>query len=235
MPSAARSRHALGETPLPPPETLSERAYRELEEQIVTLRIPPGTIVTEASLSQRTGLGRTPIREAIQRLAREQLVKILSRRGIIVSEVNIQTQLRLLEVRRELERLIARAAARRASSIQRHRFASIADEMEAAGSNNDDTGFMRLDREFNLLSLDAAHNEFVSGAMSLMHGLSRRFWYIHYREAADLPLAARRHADVARAMAAGDEAAAAAASDRLMDYIGAFTRATLTAIDTATP
>jgi DNA-binding GntR family transcriptional regulator len=235
MPSAARSRHTLSETPLPPPETLSERAYRELEEQIVTLQIPPGTIVTEASLSRRTGLGRTPIREAIQRLARECLVQILSRRGIIVSEVNIQTQLRLLEVRRELERLIARAAARRADSAQRHRFSAIADEMEAAGSTNDDTGFMRLDREFNLLSLDAARNEFASGAMSLMHGLSRRFWYIHYREAADLPMAARRHADVARAMAAGDEAAAAAASDRLMDYIAAFTRATLTAIDTATP
>jgi DNA-binding GntR family transcriptional regulator len=235
MPSAARSRYTRSETPLPSPETLSERAYRELEEQIVTLQIPPGTIVTEASLSQRTGLGRTPIREAIQRLARERLVQILSRRGIIVSEVNIQTQLRLLEVRRELERLIARAAARRADSAQRHRFAAIADEMEAAGRTNDDTGFMRLDREFNLLSLDAARNEFASGAMSLMHGLSRRFWYIHYREAADLPLAARRHADVARAMAAGDEAAAAAASDRLMDYIAAFTRATLTAIDTATP
>ncbi len=211
------------------PESLSERAYRELEEQIVTLKIPPGATVTEAALSQRTGLGRTPIREAIQRLAREKLVTILPRRGIIVSEVNIQTQLRLLEVRRELERLIARAAARRATPAERSRFAAIADEMEEAGAENDDRAFMRLDREFNLLSLEAVRNEFAGGAMTLMHGLSRRFWYIHYKEAADMPLAARRHADVARAIAAGDAAAAAEASDRLMDYIAAFTRATVAA------
>lgn len=211
-------------------ESLSERAYRELEEQIVTLRIPPGTIVTEAALSERTGFGRTPIREAIQRLARERLVTILARRGIVVSEINIQTQLRLLEVRRELERLLARCAARRAAPEERARFDGLADEMEEVARANDDTTFMRLDREFNLLTLDAARNEFASGAMALMHGLSRRFWYIHYREAADLPLAVRRHADVARAIAAGDPDAAGAASDRLMDYIAAFTRATLTAV-----
>jgi DNA-binding FadR family transcriptional regulator len=61
-----------------------------------------------------------------------------------------------------------------------------------------------------------------------MQGLSRRFWYIHYKEAADLPLAARLHADIARAIAAADRDAAGAASDRLMDYIEAFTRGTLT-------
>jgi len=86
---------------------------------------------------------------------------------------------------------------------------------------------MRLDREFNLLGLQAARNEFAAGAMVLMQGLSRRFWYIHYKEAADLPLAARLHADIARAIADGDKEGAAKASDRLMDYIETFTRATL--------
>jgi DNA-binding GntR family transcriptional regulator len=62
--------------------------------------------------------------------------------------------------------------------------------------------------------------------MSLMHGLSRRFWYIHYRAVADLPLAARLHAEVARAVAAGDGEAAQRAADRLVDYIEAFARAT---------
>jgi hypothetical protein len=62
-----------------------------------------------------------------------------------------------------------------------------------------------------------------------MHGLSRRFWYIHYKEVADLPLAARLHADTARPIAAGDEEAAARASDRLVDYIEKFARATVSA------
>lgn len=207
--------------------TLAERAYRELEEQIVTLKIPPGTVVSEATLSTRTGYGRTPIREAIQRLARERLVLIMARRGVVVSEINVQTQLRLLEVRRELERLLARCAARRASAEERRRFAAISEGMEAAGRENDDTTFMRLDREFNLLVLQSARNEFATAAMTLMHGLSRRFWYIHYKQVADLPLAARLHADIARAIAAGDQERATAASDELLNYIEAFTRATL--------
>jgi DNA-binding GntR family transcriptional regulator len=88
---------------------------------------------------------------------------------------------------------------------------------------------MRLDRAFNLLVLAAARNEFANSAMGLIHGLSRRFWYIHYREVADLPLAARLHAEAAEAIAAGDETAATAASDRLLDYIEAFARATVAA------
>ena len=208
-------------------ETLTDRAYRAIEEQIVTLKLAPGVVISEAVLSKRFKIGRTPIREAIQRLARERLMVIMPRRGILVSEVNIQTQLRLLEVRRELERLVARGAARRATEAERTRFAEIAAGMEKAGRSNDKTVFMRLDREFNLLGLRAARNEFAAGAMVLMQGLSRRFWYIHYKEAADLPLAARLHADIARAIAGGDKERAAKASDRLMDYIEAFTRATL--------
>lgn len=220
-PAAAATRRAL--------ESLTERAYRQIEELIVTLQIPPGTVVSEASLSERLAIGRTPIREALQRLARERLVVVLPRRGIMVSEINVRTQLRLLEVRRELERLIARSAARRASEPQRQQFRAIASAMAAAARSNDDITFMRNDRELNLLELDAARNEFATGAMTLMHGLSRRFWYIHYKEVADLPLAARLHANLALAIAGGDGGQAAAASDRLLDYIEAFTRATVTA------
>jgi DNA-binding GntR family transcriptional regulator len=223
---AKRSRREAGDAELSD-ETLTDRAYRAIEEQIVTLQLAPGAVISEAVLSERLKIGRTPIREAIQRLARERLMVIMPRRGIMVSEVNIQTQLRLLEVRRELERLIARGAARRATEAECAQFTTIAAGMEKAGRKNDETVFMRLDREFNLLGLQAARNEFAAGAMVLMQGLSRRFWFIHYKEAADLPLAARLHADIARAIAAGDRDAAATASDRLMDYIEAFTRGTL--------
>jgi DNA-binding GntR family transcriptional regulator len=210
-----------------PVASLTERAYRELEEQIVTLRLAPGSPVSEASLSKRLGIGRTPVREALQRLARERLVVILPRRGILVSEVNVRTQMRLLEVRRVLERLLARAATRRSEDGQRQQFAELAKGMEAAARVSDDLAFMRLDRAFNQLMLEAARNEFAHSAMALINGLSRRFWYIHYRQVADLPLAARLHADVARAVSRADEDGAAAASDRLVDYIEAFARATL--------
>ena len=212
---------------LAPPQSLTDRAYAEIEELIVTLRLAPGAPLSEAELSARLGIGRTPIREALQRLARERLVAIYPRRGVIVTEINVASQLRLLETRRELERLIARSAARRATDDERARFRALAVAFEAAAKANDDVNFMRIDRDFNVLCSSAAHNEFAAGAMSLLHSLSRRFWYLHYKHAADMPLTAKLHADIARAIAIAGGDRAAKASDRLLDAIEKFTRNTV--------
>jgi DNA-binding GntR family transcriptional regulator len=99
--------------------------------------------------------------------------------------------------------------------------------MMDASRDSDDIAFMRLDRRFNALIAQAARNEFATRSMSLMNGLSRRFWYQHYKEAADLPLAAKLHAEVAQAIAIRDREAACIASDRLVDYIESFARKTL--------
>jgi DNA-binding GntR family transcriptional regulator len=208
-------------------ETLTDRAYTELEELIVTLQLEPGSVLSEQMLAERLRIGRTPIREALQRLARERLVVILPRRGIMVSAIDVKSQLRLLEVRREIERLVARGAARRATDAERARFADLARAFERAARTDDDKAFMRTDREFNELCLEAVRNEFAAGAMALMNSLSRRFWFHHYKQAADMPETAKLHADIARAIAAGDEKGAGAALDRLLDNIEAFTRATV--------
>jgi DNA-binding GntR family transcriptional regulator len=210
---------------LPPPSgSLTDLAYAHLEELIVTLKLKPGATVSEGELSVLTGIGRTPIREALQRLAREKLVSILPRRGIVVTEINVGSQLKLLEVRRELERLISRSAARRATDDERERFRELARSFEKSAREDDDVTFMRTDREFNSLCSAAAHNDFAAGAMGLMHSLSRRFWYVHYKQAADMPLTAKLHADIARAIALGDEEKAVKATDRLLDVIEKFTR-----------
>ena len=209
--------------------TLTDRAYRELEEMIVTLRLLPGTVLSEHALSVRLKIGRTPIREALQRLARDGLVVIMPRRGIMVSEINLRLQLRLLEVRRELERLMASLAAERATLDERREFAELAEAMLAAAANADDIAFMRLDQRFNILIAAAARNEFARRSMGLMNALSRRFWYQHYQQVADLPLAAKLHAAVAGAVSQKKAKAAATASDRLIDYIEDFARKTLDA------
>ena len=207
--------------------TLTERAYRDLEEQIVTLRLKPGEFLSEYALSGSLRIGRTPIREALQRLAREGLITILPRKGILVSETDPRKQLLVLETRRELERLLSRLGAQRATDEQRRRFRTLAEGMDRAAKAKDDLTFMRYDRELNLLIAEAAQNEYATRAMRLLHGHSRRFWYLHYKQAADLPLCARLHARQARAIADGDPKAAAAASDRLIDYAETFTRATV--------
>jgi DNA-binding GntR family transcriptional regulator len=205
--------------------SLTDRAYGDIEEMIVTLRLRPGEVLSETTLSQRLRIGRTPVREALQRLAREGLVTVLPRRGILVSEFNVQSQLRMLEVRREIERLLARSAATRSNGAERRRFAEVARAMREAAQCGDDYAFMRLDREFNGLVAGCARNEFAAKVIALMAGLSRRFWFMHHQQGDDLPVAAARHAAVADAIAAGDARAAARASDLLLDYIDTITRA----------
>jgi len=210
-------------------ESLTDQAYNGLEEMIVTLKLVPGEVLSEAALARQLGIGRTPIREALQRLSREGLVVILPRKGILVSDINPRKQLLVLEVRRELERLLSRRGARRRTAEQRERFFEIAEGMEAAGENNDDIEFIRLDNELNKLIAKAAHNEYAMRAIHMLQGLSRRFWYMHYKQTADLPLIARLHARQARAIGDGDADRAGAASDELMDYVESFTRATVDA------
>jgi len=207
--------------------SLTERAYRQLEELIVTLALPPKTVLSEQLLSKRLRIGRTPVREALQQLARDGLVDILPRRGVLVSDINLRTQLRLLELRREVERLMARLAAERATPPEAAAFRRLAADMRQAAEAADDMAFMRLDRELNALISQAARNEFATRTMGLMHGLSRRFWYQHYRETADLPLAATLHAALADAIGLGRGDAAAQASDALISYIESFARKTI--------
>jgi DNA-binding GntR family transcriptional regulator len=212
-----------------PPDdaTMTDKAYALIEELIVTLQLAPGAVLSEVVLANRLSTGRTPVREALQRLSRDGLVNILPRRGVLVSEMDLSAQLRLLEVRRELERLMARGAAKRAMPEERQEFTEIAQGMRLAAEKEDGLAFMRLDQQFNMSISAASRNEFATRAMGLMHGLSRRFWYQHYKQAADLPLAARLHAEVAEAVAAQNVEAAGAASDALMAYIESFARSTL--------
>ncbi len=208
-------------------ESLTDRAYKRIEELVVTLQLEPGSVLSESALAQELGIGRTPIREALQRLTREGLVVILPRKGILVSEINPRKQLLVLEVRREVERLLVRTGAVRATEAERTQFMRIAEGMEKAAHEKDEISFMRLDHEFNMLVSQAAHNEYAQRTMGLLHGLSRRFWYMHYKESADLPLCARLHAELARHIALGAPERAAEASDRLVYYAETFTRATL--------
>ena len=104
--------HPKKKAPPALPQTLSDRVYVQLEEMLVTLQIQPGHVLSESELCKQLKVSRTPVGEALQRLAREGLVNILPRRGIVVTEVNPLDHLRLLEVRREIARYSSRSAAK---------------------------------------------------------------------------------------------------------------------------
>ena len=124
-------------TPITAPvenSSLSDKAYEQLEEMIVTMKLAPGTPVSESQLSTMIGIGRTPIREAIQRLSHEHLVSIMPKRGIFISDLNPQKQLRVLETRRELERLICKKSAKRCNPEERKHFERMTKDFQRAGN-----------------------------------------------------------------------------------------------------
>jgi len=204
-----------------------ESAYALLKEMIILQDLPAGTLVSELSLSKQLGLGRSPIRWAFQRLATEGLVSILPQRGVMVTDINVDQQLKLLEVRAELERLMVVGAARRATQAQRQRMRSLAKSFEALARSGDGKAFMAMLKEIHDLTAEAADNEILDNVIGQVQGLSRRFWYTHYERHGDLKLAAKLHAERLRRIAAGDAPGAAAASDALVDYLERFTRSTL--------
>lgn len=208
-------------------ESLTDTAYRQLEELLVTLEIAPGSVLSETALAAQLNIGRTPVREALHRLSREGLVLIIPRKGILATELNPAKQLLALEVRRELERLMARVCAIRCIGKERAAFRRIAKGMEKAAEKNDDILFLRYDDEFNQLLKSASHNEYAARALQPLQANMRRFWYLHYKAAADLPLCARLHADIALQIAEGNVKEAGKASDRLLDYTEDFTKQTV--------
>lgn len=195
---------------------------------IVTLELPPGSVWSESDLSEQLGIGRTPVREALQKLESEHLVEIVPRFGARVTEINVMQQLLLLELRRELERLVAVTAARRSTADERSEMLRMARELEKF-AEGDVLPYLRLHYSVKKYMADCARNPYVARAIAPCHAMSRRFYYLHYRKVHDVPVAARTHVDVIRAVVMGDEKAAAEASDRMMDYVETITRATVLA------
>jgi DNA-binding GntR family transcriptional regulator len=205
---------------------LSDQARARLEEMIVSLELAPGSIWSEAELSARLGIGRTPVREALQRLEDDHLVRILPRHGAQITEINVVEQLLLLELRRALDRLIAADAARRCTAQERSQLLKMAERLEAFESD-DVLAYLRQHYELKNFLADCARNPFVARAVMPCYAMSRRFYYLYYRQVPDIATATKHHAEVIRAVVVGDEKAAGAASDRLMDYVEELTRATV--------
>lgn len=211
-------------------KTQAQSAYGAIEEMIVKLELPPGSRISEKTLSQQLGYGRTPVREALQRLAYARLVHILPRAGAIVTEIDLSAQFKLIEVRRELERILIVRAARLATPQVCQAFQAMAKSFGQVATKDDGELFVDVDREFNTLVYDTAQNHFAADAMVPLQSQTRRFWYLYFRQFGDLKQVCKLHANIARAIAEKNEAAAAIASDKLVDYVEEYSYRTMKAL-----
>jgi DNA-binding GntR family transcriptional regulator len=158
-------------------------------------------MVLERDLAETIGIGRTPVREAVQKLAGHGMLKILPRKGLMVAPV-LRSELRqIIEARRVLERLLVVKAAERAGPDQRGALNVLASHLDSAG--DDLESFFRLDSRLDELLESACANSYLVLALAPLHIHCRRLWYLH-RGRLDLGRATFLHAGLARAVAEGD-------------------------------
>src|SRR5947208_3469665 len=195
---------------------LSERAYLRIRDQIVTLSLPPGSVIEESRLRQELGLGRTPIREALKRLAQEDLVAVIPNRGTFVAGVTITDLAAITEIRVELEGFAFRLAAERATPDERSAFRGLIMELDAIqrdGGAMDSEALMQVDLRLHQAVYRATHNRFLDDALERYFRLSLRLWHmvldrVHMEE----PV--QEHREILEAILAGDGRRAEAAVQR---------------------
>jgi DNA-binding GntR family transcriptional regulator len=157
---------------------VAERAYVELRDRIVTLHLPPGTVVREDELMREMGTGRTPLREAVKRLALENLVEVQPRRGTFVTAIEAADIQNITEVRAELEAYAAELAALRLDPETRAKAEALRTELEELDGGGDQERLMRFDERIHRFTWEAAHNPYLTQTLERYFTHSLRIWYL---------------------------------------------------------
>ncbi|MBX3597860.1 MAG: GntR family transcriptional regulator [Rhizobiaceae bacterium] len=196
----------------------ASRAYHELERQIVTLELTPGSFVTEGSLIERTGLGRTPVREAIQRLSWEGLMSVRPRAGLQIAPLDPADWPRILETRKGPEIILARSAARLMSETMAVRFQEALDGLDQSATENNIGDFLEADKMLDDALAEITDNPFAARVAAPLQAHSRRFWF-RYRAPDAIDESAAGHMEMIRAILDKDEDKAAEVTGRLIDLL----------------
>jgi DNA-binding GntR family transcriptional regulator len=201
-----------------PSTSLADRAFQLIESQIVTLVLPPGSRTTEQRLAQATGLGRTPVREALLRLAQGFLVEVRPRQGVLIRPIEVELIHQTLAVRGRVERLIVERAASFADAGERRVLAALANDFKSAVREEDAVAFAAADAALNELLNRAARHEVAAKLVEPLHCVSRRAGFVHSSlSSGGMSRTGPGHLRLINAVVAGDAPAAAAALDGLLD------------------
>ena len=159
------------------PRSLAEKAYQRLVRKITQMEYFPGSLLVEKLLMEELGIGRTPIREALQRLAIEGLVDHMPNRGMFVSEITAGGVQQIYEFRAVLDGYAASLAASRATTEQIHELRQVHKQLVRATEDDDIDRYVALDRHFYDVLAAAAHNTFVAEAIPRIFNLHLRLWF----------------------------------------------------------
>ena len=193
--------------------SLSERAYDQIRRMIVRLELAPGATIREESLRVSLGLGRTPIREALQRLVRDQFVTVIARRGMYVSSIDVGDLALLYETRAILEPYAMRLACARGETDGWGEMAAVLQGAEP-GSSPDQ--LLAIDRRCRELVWAAADNRFLTDHLDMLYAHSDRLWHLYLGDVADLHDLIAEHRAILRALRKGNAERAAELIDKHM-------------------
>lgn len=202
--------------------SFSDRAYYAIRELIVTLELAPGSVVSERDLMARLGVGRTPVREALRDLAREQLVEVFPRRGIFVSGVEVGDIAGLSEVRLVLESKAARLAAERRNDADRAGTEALLDELSETASGLDERGLIDLDQRIHRHVYRCTHNPFLAATLEEYYVLTLRIWFLALDRVERLDTAIREHHAILEAVRDSDPERA---EEAMRSHVAGFERA----------
>ena len=199
--------------------SLSQQAYECIKQKIVSLDLAPGTVIDETRLRQELNLGRTPIREALQRLALEKLVVIVPRRGMFVTEIGIKDLQQIFEVRLVLECVAARYAAQRGTAHHWQQMAAVLANLPPEGEPADNQMLIAIDGACHAIIYEAAGNGILADTLNTLYSLSLRLWHYMLAQIGDMRHAILDHQNILTALQNEDADEAA----RLMEkHIYAF-------------
>jgi DNA-binding GntR family transcriptional regulator len=200
-------------------ELMADRAYAEMRDRIVTLRIPPGSPIDEDALGKELAMGRTPVREAIKRLSLENLVTVFPRRGTFASEINITDLAHIADVRVQLEAHAAYRAAERIAPAQRDELEELLAELERTSESADPRTLVDLDTRVHRFIYRCADNPYLEETLGRYLNLSLRIWHLVIDRLPHLSARVHEHSDLLAAIRDGDaEKARQIAGDHVITF-----------------
>lgn len=188
-----------------------QQAYDALKMAIITMDYRPGACIVESQVRERLQFGRTPIHEAVARLALEGMLDILPRKGIVIRPLSLDEALANIEARLIIEPACARLAAERAGAEDLAEIEAILDRARPMLARRDVKGLMLTDRAYHNAIARAARNPTLEAILQRLHERSLRFWFVSLSDSKHLMQVDEEHREVLRALQKHDGDAADAA------------------------
>jgi DNA-binding GntR family transcriptional regulator len=201
---------------------LADLAYDRCEEMIVNCDLKPGMYVSIQDLQDATHVGRTPIHQAVSRLASDTLVVVLPRHGLQIAPIDLARERTLLLLRRDLERFVLRLAAERCGPSHRNQLLHISRTLRESSDKMSVRDFNKLDRRIDQLLSTAAGEPFLEHTLRPLHTIFRRIGLIYHQWVAptqDLDGTVECHLAMLDAVAARRPDDAVAAADKLVAFV----------------